>query len=210
MPVLSLDGRRLVGPDGLSVLLAEDRDGVVTGSTSGGPVVRGTLVGRRNDLALLWSVSSLLADGTCVAAEASGRVEDAGDGLVRVHLSTGAVLEEVAGPRWVRGRVVRGCASPDASAEFYGALGLALDGPHVDLLIVALPGGGSLELSVGAPAPSSDLLVLYLATSASVPALVAAAGLTPVPSDDPYWARYGTTVLDPDGHRIVLTAPPGL
>jgi catechol 2,3-dioxygenase-like lactoylglutathione lyase family enzyme len=167
-----------------------------------------------------FSYSQLTSSGTLDSGHSTDRIEVLEDGRLRLHESwewdsrSGSgesLLEELPGPRWVRGRVVRGCASPEVSAEFYGGrLGLSLDGPHVDLLLVALPGGGSLELSVYAPVPSSDLLVLYLASSAEVPALVASAELSPVPSADPYWSRYGVTVLDPDGHRIVLTAPPGL
>ncbi len=224
---LSLDGRRFRGAGGgvsvsasTAFTFAEDRDGVVTASYAGGDVVRGTLVGRRDGSVVSFSYSQLTSSGVLDSGRSTDRIEVLDDGRLRLHESwewdsrdgSGeSVLEELPGPRWVRGRVVRGCASPEVSAEFYGRrLGFELDGPHVDLLLVALPGGGSLELSVYAALPSSDLLVLYLASSAEVTSLVSSAGLSSAPSDDPYWSRYGVTVLDPDGHRIVLTAPPGL
>jgi catechol 2,3-dioxygenase-like lactoylglutathione lyase family enzyme len=223
----SLDGRRFRGAGGgvdvsaeTVFTFAEDRDGVVTASYAGGAVVRGTLVGQRDGSVVSFSYSQLTSSGALSCGHSADRIELLDDGRLRLHESWEGdsgdgsgefMLEELPGPRWVRGRVVRGCASPEASAEFYGGrLGFELDGPHVDLLLVALPGGGSLELSVYAPMPSSDLLVLYLASSADVTALVASAELSPVPSEDPYWSRYGVTLLDPDGHRIVLTAPPGL
>lgn len=223
----SLDGRRFRGAGGgVSVsastvfVFAEDRDGVVTASYAGGDVVRGTLVGRRDGSVVTFSYSQLTVSGSLDSGHSTDRLEVLDDGRLRLHESWSwdsrsgsgeSVLEELPGPRWVRGRVVRGCSSPEASASFYGGrLGLSLDGPHVDLLLVELPGGGSLELSVYAALPSSDLLVLYLASSDSVSSLVASGGLSPVPSKDPDWSRYGVTVLDPDGHRLVLTAPPGL
>lgn len=57
------------------------------------------------------------------------------------------------------------------------------------------------------PSPTAeDLLVLYL--SGSVPdelvdRLVAAGG-TRVAAHNPYWDRFGVTVADPDGYRLVL------
>jgi catechol 2,3-dioxygenase-like lactoylglutathione lyase family enzyme len=92
----------------------------------------------------------------------------------------------------------------------YRATGQA--GEH-DLLMVGWPQAQwHLELvhdpaAPTAPTPTAeDLLVLYL--DGPVPdALVArleAAGGRRTPSHNPYWDRFGVTVTDPDGYRLVL------
>ena len=55
------------------------------------------------------------------------------------------------------------------------------------------------------PTPD-DLLVIYLNAPVD-PALVAqleAAGGKRVPAHNPYWDRFGVTIEDPDGYRLVL------
>jgi catechol 2,3-dioxygenase-like lactoylglutathione lyase family enzyme len=58
------------------------------------------------------------------------------------------------------------------------------------------------------PAPTDeDLLVVYLGGPIDddlVPRLVAAGG-TVVPARNPYWDRWGVTIADPDGYRLVLS-----
>jgi len=87
------------------------------------------------------------------------------------------------------------------------------DGGHA-LLMVGWPRAAwHLEL-VGdpdgetPPAPTEeDLLVLYLGRP--VPdALIermAHAGGKVVPARNPYWDRWGVTIIDPDGYRLVLS-----
>ena len=58
------------------------------------------------------------------------------------------------------------------------------------------------------PAPTEeDLLVLYLGQPASdtlIARLVGAGGRV-VPARNPYWDRWGVTIADPDGYRLVLS-----
>jgi catechol 2,3-dioxygenase-like lactoylglutathione lyase family enzyme len=84
-------------------------------------------------------------------------------------------------------------------------------GDHA-LLMAGIPGGGwHLEL-VGAsglePAPTEeDLLVVYL--EGPVPdelvGRLESCGGRRVPARNPYWDRWGVTVEDPDGYRLVLS-----
>lgn len=64
------------------------------------------------------------------------------------------------------------------------------------------------------PAPSQDnLLVFYIPDKAVIDALVAklgAMGHHPVPPENPYWARNGITIEDPDGWRVVLQNTSGI
>lgn len=46
-------------------------------------------------------------------------------------------------------------------------------------------------------------------TGPGLPLKVAYPGLQTVEAENPYWRAYGVIVLDPDGYRVVLTAPPG-
>lgn len=50
------------------------------------------------------------------------------------------------------------------------------------------------------------LIVLYLEDDAwnQTQRRLASHGIVPVPSHNPYWDRYGVTIEDPDGCRIVL------
>ncbi|MFB9238902.1 VOC family protein [Plantactinospora siamensis] len=110
-----------------------------------------------------------------------------------------------------------------AAAERFWVDGLGLSvlwrsaevgpGEH-DLLMVGWPGGPwHLELVGGPnlaepPRPTEDdLLVLYLAgpvRDGLVDRLVRAGG-TRV-SGGPYWDRWGVTIADPDGYRLVLSS----
>ncbi|WP_191837320.1 VOC family protein [Catellatospora chokoriensis] len=85
-------------------------------------------------------------------------------------------------------------------------------GEH-DLLMLGWSGASwHLELVAGEnlaapPAPNpEDLLVLYLAgpVDDALVARLAAAGGVRV-SQGPYWDRWGVTVADPDGYRLVLS-----
>ncbi|MEV4412011.1 VOC family protein [Catellatospora sp. NPDC049609] len=118
-------------------------------------------------------------------------------------------------------RLARPSRDLSAAEAFYvGGLGLSVlyraraqaPGEH-DLLMVGLPGAAwHLELVGGAnlnapPTPTDeDLFVLYLAgpvDEAWVDRLVAAGGRRV--SQGPYWDRWGVTVADPDGYRLVLS-----
>ncbi|GAA4600639.1 catechol 2,3-dioxygenase-like lactoylglutathione lyase family enzyme [Actinoplanes octamycinicus] len=108
-------------------------------------------------------------------------------------------------------RIARPCTDLDAVGRFYlDGLGLAELFRKPDLLMAG-PRGGSwhLELVAGhlRPTPTEeDLLVLYLGEPVD-PALVArlvAHGGTVVPQGE-YWDRWGVTVADPDGYRLVLS-----
>jgi catechol 2,3-dioxygenase-like lactoylglutathione lyase family enzyme len=58
------------------------------------------------------------------------------------------------------------------------------------------------------PTPSEeDLLVLYLGQPAGgqLTGRLAGAGGRVVPARNPYWDRWGVTIADPDGYRLVLS-----
>jgi catechol 2,3-dioxygenase-like lactoylglutathione lyase family enzyme len=83
------------------------------------------------------------------------------------------------------------------------------------LLMVGIPKAGwHLELTHDAsnpvePTPGpDDLLVLYLGTEipADLVNRLQAHGGTRVAAHNPYWDRWGVTVLDPDGYRLVLSS----
>ncbi|MEV0609583.1 VOC family protein [Polymorphospora rubra] len=119
-------------------------------------------------------------------------------------------------------RIARPCTDLAAAERFY-VQGLGLDllhriaanGPaEHDLLILGwrdaawhleLVGGANLTAK---PAPTSeDLLVLYLGDpvdEALVTRLEQAGGS--VVAQGPYWDRWGVTVRDPDGYRLVLAS----
>lgn len=116
-------------------------------------------------------------------------------------------------------RIARPSRDPVTAERFWvDGLGLVVlaeaggPGEH-DLLTVGWPGAGwHLELVGGtqltvAPHPTEeDLLVLYLdgpVDDKLVERLVRAGG-TRV-SAGPYWDRWGVTVADPDGYRLVLS-----
>ncbi len=85
------------------------------------------------------------------------------------------------------------------------------EGGH-PLLMVGWPAAAwHLEL-VGdpatVPAPTEeDLLVLYLGEPVPEALLerLRAAGGRRVAARNPYWERFGVTILDPDGYRLVLS-----
>lgn len=224
----SLDGRRFrrASEDVLYAFREDRLTSVVTGTYSGGSVVAGSFVGSRDGARVELRYAEALPSGLLASGEARLRVEVLEDGRVRLHetwsSSSGSgesVLEELPGPRWVRSRVARPVASLSASVAFYeGLLGLLVMGSFQDHagydgVFLALPGGGELELTTGVVVPTApdDLLCLYLDSSASVAALDAAlpASVPRVQPQNPYWADYGVTLLDPDGYRVVLTSPPG-
>jgi catechol 2,3-dioxygenase-like lactoylglutathione lyase family enzyme len=128
-------------------------------------------------------------------------------------------------------RIARPCADLAAAERFWvHGLGAAVLWRTVDaelepgehrLVMVGLPGAAwHLELVGDAAAAAAarpgeeDLLVLYLGggsggAAGAVPdelveRLVAAGGER-VPSRNPYWDRWGVTVRDPDGYRLVLS-----
>ena len=124
-------------------------------------------------------------------------------------------------------RLARPTNRLDAVTAFYvDGLGLPRLGGFVDHdgydgVFIGLPGTPyHLELTrheEGSPgdAPSAEhLLVLYLGTEQAVRAVadrLARQGHTPVPADNPYWARIGAvTVPDPDGWRVVLVPGDGI
>ncbi|GAA1984877.1 VOC family protein [Kitasatospora viridis] len=109
-----------------------------------------------------------------------------------------------------------------AAAERFYVEGLGLDvlwrtservsGEH-DLLMVG-PAGGAWHFELTRdpeqplePTPTvDDLFVVYLGAPVDehlVQRLEAAGGRR-VPAHNPYWDRFGVTVLDPDGYRLVL------
>jgi catechol 2,3-dioxygenase-like lactoylglutathione lyase family enzyme len=79
-----------------------------------------------------------------------------------------------------------------------------------DGVFLELPGTDAhLELTTGgehgAPDPHPEtLLVLYLGGEDAVSEIVARLGAQPVEPANPYWARNGVTLEDPDGFRVVL------
>lgn len=85
--------------------------------------------------------------------------------------------------------------------------------------MVGLPGHGyHLEFTThepGSPCPAptrDNLLVLSIPDRAARDAAVArlgALGYHPVPPENPYWARDGVTIEDPDGWRVVLMSTRG-
>ncbi|KUL22112.1 VOC family protein [Actinoplanes awajinensis] len=108
-------------------------------------------------------------------------------------------------------RIARPCTDLAAAERFYvHGLGLAELFRKPDLLMAG-PRGASwhLELVAGdlRPTPTEeDLLVLYLGEPVD-PALVERLtehGGTVV-SQGEYWDRWGVTVQDPDGYRLVLS-----
>ncbi|WP_424212362.1 VOC family protein [Streptomyces sp. BI20] len=125
-------------------------------------------------------------------------------------------------------RVARPCTDLAAAERFY-VDGLGLDviwrtpaageeghePGEFDLLMVGPAGGGwHFELARDpahpvTPTPTvEDLFVLYLGTEpdqALVDRLITHGG-TRVPSHNPYWDRWGITLTDPDGYRLVLTS----
>src|SRR3954447_26726115 len=113
-------------------------------------------------------------------------------------------------------RVARHTGRLDEVVAFYrDGLGLPEIGRFAghegyDGVFLSIPGTGAhLELTSGgthAPpeAHPESLLVLYLGSPEAVHAAVARAGVTPVAPANPFWARNGVTLADPDGFQVVL------
>jgi GNAT superfamily N-acetyltransferase len=117
----------------------------------------------------------------------------------------------------IASRIARPTRDLAAATEFYrDNLGLATTGGFrghdgYDGTFFALPGGGELELTAGPTPPAGwsdeDLLVLYVADRTELLRWsddLQAHGIAPVTAANPYWNRMGVTVLDPDGHRVVI------
>lgn len=109
-----------------------------------------------------------------------------------------------------------------AAAERFWVDGLGLQvlwrgepehaGEHRLLMLGWPTAGWHLELvdNPGTPPTPTveDLLVLYLGGSLDdelLERLVAAGGVR-VPAHNPYWDRWGLTILDSDGYRLVLSS----
>lgn len=106
------------------------------------------------------------------------------------------------------------------AAERFWVHGLGLDvlhragpdgpGEH-PLLMVGWPAAAwHLELvgEAGTPTPTpEDLLVLYLGgpVDDEVVARLVESGGRRVSAANPYWERWGVTIADPDGYRLVLS-----
>ena len=118
-------------------------------------------------------------------------------------------------------RIARPSRDLAAARAFYvDGLGLSVlyeDLDHdafAEIIMLGLPGAlWHLELTNARvhhvmPVPTEeDLLVLYLGAPAE-PALIERLqthGGTVVPALNPYWERWGVTVADPDGYRLVLS-----
>ena len=91
--------------------------------------------------------------------------------------------------------------------------GHSAEGGHA-LLMVGWPGAAwHLELvadpgdATPATPTEEDLLVLYLdgAIDDEVVSRLIEAGGTLVAARNPYWDRWGVTIADPDGYRLVLS-----
>ena len=119
-------------------------------------------------------------------------------------------------------RIARPSLDLQAAQQFYvDGLGLSVlyrasargePGEH-DLLMVGWPTAGwHLELTddPANPLPPSptvdDLLVIYLGgpvPDTLIERLIETGGRR-VPAHNPYWDRFGVTIEDPDGYRLVL------
>ena len=225
----SLDGRRF-SEAGRVLVFREDREGTVTATYAGGSVTAGTLAGRRDGRDLEFGFAQIERNGVVTVGRAEARLELLDDGRLRVHeswevdgpspTSGTSVLEELPGPRWVRSRVAHPTRSVAAAVAFYGdLLGCDVDGPHpatpYELVIFSLPGGAQLELTAGGeqplPTTRDDLLVLYVPAPRDVEAVRSRLAEAGVPQEDPlnpYWARMGVTVRDPDDRLVVVAHLP--
>ena len=118
-------------------------------------------------------------------------------------------------------RIARPSLDLDAAERFYvRGLGLHVlyrttDDAFAALLMMGLPGAAwHLELTRPlshpvTPTPTGeDLLVLYLGRPPSdgLVARLETQGGRRVPALNPYWERWGVTLADPDGYRLVLCA----
>jgi hypothetical protein len=104
---------------------------------------------------------------------------------------------------WVQGADMTVLYRADSDGEGGHAL-LMVGWPHAawHLELVGDPVGET------PPAPTDeDLLVLYLdmpVPDALIERMTHAGGKV-VPARNPYWDRWGVTILDPDGYRLVLS-----
>lgn len=119
-------------------------------------------------------------------------------------------------------RIARPCRDLDQARQFWvdgvGAevLWSQLDpepGHHALMMIGLAKAAWHLELvldpdcAAASPPSEEDLLVLYL--DGEVPSdlieRILAAGGVRVPARNPYWDQWGSTFVDPDGYRLVLS-----
>ncbi len=120
---------------------------------------------------------------------------------------------------WIAVRVARPTSDLDRAVAFYrDLLGLPWTGGFNDHdgyggVFFALPGGCELEVTARPVFPdggnAEELLVLYVDGMDQVEAVVEdllARGVRAVSNANPYWNRWGRTVLDPDGYRVVIAA----
>jgi catechol 2,3-dioxygenase-like lactoylglutathione lyase family enzyme len=79
-----------------------------------------------------------------------------------------------------------------------------------DGVFLAIPGTAAhLEFTSGGShrppsAHPETLLVLYVGSDETVAELCRRAGAEPVDAANPYWEEHGSTIVDPDGFRVVL------
>lgn len=119
-------------------------------------------------------------------------------------------------PRAMQLRVARHTQRLDEVVRFYrDGLGLIeiggfADHDGYDGMFLEVPGTAAhLEFTTGgghgsaSPHPES-LLVLYLGSEDAVESISSRLDARPVAAANPYWARRGTTLADPDGFRVVL------
>lgn len=114
-------------------------------------------------------------------------------------------------------RVARHTQRLDDVVAFYrDGLGLEeigrfRDHDGYDGVFLAIPGAGGshLEFTTGGPGDtpsphSESLLVFYLGDAVDTEEILRRVGVEPVEPANPYWAKHGITLEDPDGFRVVL------
>jgi catechol 2,3-dioxygenase-like lactoylglutathione lyase family enzyme len=105
---------------------------------------------------------------------------------------------------WVEGLGLDVLFRADSTAEGENAL-LMIGWPdaawHLELV-------GDPDDATPATPTEEDLLVLYLhgEVSKDVVRRLVQAGGTRVTARNPYWERWGVTIADPDGYRLVLSS----
>jgi hypothetical protein len=108
-----------------------------------------------------------------------------------------------------------GVKDPGVSALFRA--GRSAEGGHARLMVGWPSAAWNLQFVVdprGATpaAPSEDLLVLYFGgeIGSDVTHRLVDAGGTRAAARNPYWDRWGVTIADRDGYRLVLSSRPRL
>jgi catechol 2,3-dioxygenase-like lactoylglutathione lyase family enzyme len=120
----------------------------------------------------------------------------------------------------MRLRIARHTDRLDELVAFYrDRVGLPETGRFVnhdgyDGVFLDIPGtGAELELTSGgehrAPAPHPEsLLVLYYDDNAQRDAVARRIGQPEVVPENPFWRIHARAYADPDGHQLLLVAPP--